>query len=222
MSCEHGDGIHASLVTAAAASSDNAARATSRKLQELKAQEIAFIKSLSDQALAEAPNQLVHAAQAWLKSSPEQRKVAEKLHELGCSGHSINLTLDDSHRKTEREVLEANVVRDLAANIIANSHFLAKYRRERRQQGLAINYWACRTGCRFLAGDSAHWSKDPGDERADGRFLWKWNHEKERKLSLVPGGKYLDGSDLPDIASILITLSKAFALHGAVTMPHIT
>ena len=53
--------------------------------------------------------------------SEEQRKVAESVQgmmELGCAGHSVNLTLDDSHKKSERDTLEANIVRDLAVNVL--------------------------------------------------------------------------------------------------------
>ena len=53
--------------------------------------------------------------------SEEQRKVVENgtgTHELGCTGNSLNLTIEDSHKKTEKAVLEANIVRDLAVNAI--------------------------------------------------------------------------------------------------------
>ena len=51
----------------------------------------------------------------------EQRKVAEStqgLAELGCAGQGVNLTIEDFHKKSERESQEANVVRDLVGNVL--------------------------------------------------------------------------------------------------------
>ena len=53
--------------------------------------------------------------------SEEQRKVAEStqgLAELGCAGQSVNLAIGDSHKKSERESPNANVVRGPAVNVL--------------------------------------------------------------------------------------------------------
>lgn len=120
-----GSGVHASLLTVDSASSDNAARKTSCKARELKVGEVDQLKAMSDEALRQAPDELAHAAQAWLQMTETQRSVAHNLHELGCTGHSVNLTIEDSHKKTEKSVLEANVVRDLAVNVI--QRFFIRY-----------------------------------------------------------------------------------------------
>ena len=52
-----------------------------------------------------------HAVDCWLKLTPEQQADAYEMHGLGCTGHSVNLTTDDSHSKSESKVLVLNMVR---------------------------------------------------------------------------------------------------------------
>jgi hypothetical protein len=108
-------------VTVVSAMSDNAARATTRKLRELKHKEPKSPHGLSGVALKAAPEKLRHAAEAWLAMSEEQQEVAEGtqgLVELGCAGHSVNLAIEDSHKKSERESPVANAVHGLAVNVL--------------------------------------------------------------------------------------------------------
>jgi hypothetical protein len=121
MHCEHGDGVHASLMTTKSLTSDNAARATSRAVIDLQQKQAAELRMLSDEALRQAPKRMEHAARTWLGMTPEQRKVVEDgtgTSECGCIGHSSNLTVEASVKTTEKVVLEANIVRDLAVNVI--------------------------------------------------------------------------------------------------------
>ena len=82
-----------------------------------KHKELKSPRGLSDVALKTAPGKILHAVEAWLAMSKEQRKVAEGfqgLAELGCAGNSVNLTIEDPHKKRERKSPEASAVRDLA------------------------------------------------------------------------------------------------------------
>jgi hypothetical protein len=84
--------------------SDNAARATSRAVIGLQQKQAAEMRKLSDEPLRQAPKRLEHAAKTWLAMSEEQRKVVEEgtgTHELGCTGHSLNLTIDDAQEDGE-------------------------------------------------------------------------------------------------------------------------
>ena len=139
MHCKHGEGVSASLMTLKSLTSDNAARATSREVIELQKKQAAELRKLSDEALRQAPKRLEHAAKTWLAMSEEQRKVVEKgtgTHELGCTGHSLNLTIDDSHKKTEKPVLEANIVRDLAVNAIHRATWRCLFNKKQSSLGL--------------------------------------------------------------------------------------
>jgi len=72
------------------------APARRRKLELIEA-----LQQISREALEQAPLGLEHAARAWEAMSDAQREVAKKgLHELGCGGHSLNLTIDDSDKQT--------------------------------------------------------------------------------------------------------------------------
>ena len=49
---------------------------------------------------------------AFLKLSPEQQAHAGEIHQLGCSGRSLNFTTDDYWKISEKPELKANAVRD--------------------------------------------------------------------------------------------------------------
>ena len=182
-----GDGVHTSLVGAnvVSSTSDNAARKTSRVLADLKEKEVEMLKQMSDAALQQAPAELQEAAQAWLDMGEEQQKVAHQCHELGCTGHSVNLTIDDSHKKTEKAVLEKNVERDLATAMI---------------QRWA---WQITRGPKWSASAGPFWCKHARSlrQREAGKHLDKSNRK---------GGP----TDLPDISALTIQLSKAFSSSG--------
>ena len=73
-----GSGVYASLVTVVSATSDNAARATTHELRELKHNGPKSLLGFPDVALKAAPEKLRNAADAWLAMSEKQRKVAGK------------------------------------------------------------------------------------------------------------------------------------------------
>ena len=151
--CDHGDGVHASLMTTKSALSDNAARATSRKVIELQQLEATTLQELSEEALRQAPNRLEHAARTWTGLSEEQRKVVaagKGMHELGCTGHSSCLYIAESHKTTEKPVLEENVVRDVAINIIQRS--LWRCPRKNKKNILMLKLTAVATGERDNTG----------------------------------------------------------------------
>ena len=105
------------------ATSDNAARATSRELEILKAKEVEevkkFLTPVIDQVIDEYPPELQAAVDAFLAMTPEQQQHAHELHELGCTGHSLNLTVDDCWSKSEASTLTSNMVRDRAARVLS-------------------------------------------------------------------------------------------------------
>jgi hypothetical protein len=248
-----GSGVYASLVTVVSATSDNAARVTSRELRELRHLELKSLRELSDEALKQAPEKLRHAAEAWLAMSEEQREVAESIQglaELGCAGHSVNLTIEDSHKKSERESLEANVVRDLAVNVL--QRFYGRFVRPKwGQKGIddvlkRLPRFYSKIGAllkspsdggtfmlRFSAGEKSRWVQRKVQRKARGAtawapesgewgaafgaaeaLVWQWEGGEPRRLGMLPEKKGLSGSDLPDVPSILITLSKAFSPFG--------
>ena len=82
---------------------------------------------------------------------------------------------------------------------------------------------------RFSAGEKNSWVKVPQSEATmpelegggkkqpkEGGFILQFNGHGDRqpRLVLVPSGKHVDGTDLPNVSEILITLSKAFSSHG--------
>ena len=178
----------------ASGTSDNAARATTRAVGARKVKEIGVVEALqqiSREALEQAPLELEHAARAWAAMSDAQREVAKKgLHELGCGGHSLNLTIDDSHKRTENPTLEACVVRDLAGNVIRRFMMSHKVKPViiKKLQGT------------FTAGKG--WSKiawcKPGDvpgvkkiARSEAVYIWKHDGKKTGHFAFFPAGSTL-------------------------------
>ena len=68
-------GRTASLVNVVSSSTDNAAKATSRELAELKLAEIVEIKKCIDDQLTQYPERLIAARDAWLAMSPNNKNV---------------------------------------------------------------------------------------------------------------------------------------------------
>jgi hypothetical protein len=112
-------GIHHTSANVVSATSDNAARATSREYEKLKVLEMMEAFDLIDNHVREVPESMKAAVHAYSKMTSEQRKHCGEIHELGCVAHSINLTIDDSFKHSEKTTLEANMVRDIASRVIA-------------------------------------------------------------------------------------------------------
>jgi hypothetical protein len=225
MHCEHGDGVHASLMTVKSLCSDNAARATTRAVIGLQQMQAAELRKLSDEALRQAPKRLEHAAKTWLAMSEEQRKVVEEgtgTHELGCTGHSLNLTIEDFHKKTEKAVLEANIVRDLAVNAIQRAMWRCLFNKKQRSLNKLKVVDVCGIGgsyCAFTTGSGwsrVVWPEEDGKQPRAGKHIWKHDGRSDRSLKLRLAGKHINGTDdLPDVPGLCITLSKAFSPAGA-------
>jgi hypothetical protein len=96
-------GRTASLVNVVSSSTDNAAKATSRELAELKLAEIVEIKKCIDDQLTQYPERLIAARDAWLAMSPKQQECARKMHILSCTGHGENLTIDDWQKVSKQQ-----------------------------------------------------------------------------------------------------------------------
>ena len=232
MHCEHGDGVHASLMTTKSALSDNAARATSRAVIGLQQKQAVELRKLSDAALRQAPKELEHAARTWLELTPEQRNVVEDgtgTSELGCIGHSFNLTVEASVKTTEKVVLEANIVRDLAVNVIQRAmwncprkkkkhYFKEQYFIKKLRATADVGDSGGPTPCAFTAGrgwSKVVWREEEGMQPRVGKKIWKHDGRNDRSLRLCPAGKHLNGKDdLPDVPRLCITLSKAFSPSG--------
>ena len=118
-------GLHAALTSIVSATSDNAARATSRELEALKAKEVEAVRQLLTPVIGkivdEYPPELQAAVDAFLAMTPEQQQHAHEMHELGCTGHSLNLTVDDCWSKSEASTLTANMVRHRAALVLTRA-----------------------------------------------------------------------------------------------------
>ena len=54
---------------------------------------------------------------AFIKLTPAQQDHAGEMANLGCTGYSLNLTVDDSWQKSEPFSLLGNMVRDRAARV---------------------------------------------------------------------------------------------------------
>ena len=110
-------GAHASHANCVSSQTDNAARATSSEMKKLKGAELDAAKALVE-AHAAVPANMQHAVDCWLKLTPAQQDDAYEMHGLGCTGHSANLTTDDSHKHSESAALTTNMVHDRAARVI--------------------------------------------------------------------------------------------------------
>mmetsp|Transcript_87093 Transcript_87093/g.168705 ORF Transcript_87093/g.168705 Transcript_87093/m.168705 type:complete len:418 (+) Transcript_87093:334-1587(+) len=103
--------------------------ATADEIEVLKLEEIANAEAalLLNKQLADHPEQLRPALEAWLKMNDEERKAARELHKLGCGSHALELTTAASH-KAEMTTIEANMVRSRAARIISRNFRQLHYR----------------------------------------------------------------------------------------------
>lgn len=181
-------GLHGTLLTTSSAISDNAARATSRQIEVLKAAEYDRVVKMVKEHVADHPADMQPAIDAYLAMTPEQREHASELHELGCTSHSLNLTTDDCWKQSEKAALEACMVHDRAARII-----------QRLGKARVIFKGYMGSSPAFVSG----WKK-VGEKLVDRKALF-----------LIPAGRHLDGkSEIPDVQGVLHSTSKAFACGG--------
>lgn len=111
-------GVTASFVSVVSGTSDNAARATTREVNDLKCKELENLRrDLSEEDMLELGGtefvkEMKAAAEAYRKLTPHQQSQATIIHELGCSGHSLDLTIDACYNKTEKNTLKENMARE--------------------------------------------------------------------------------------------------------------
>jgi hypothetical protein len=184
------EGAHASHANCASSSTDNAARATSAELKRLKGVEIDEVKRLIEEHIP-IPAKMAHAVKCWQKLNPAQQEDAYEMHELGCSGHSVNLTTDDSHKHSETKAMADNMVRERAARIMQRN-FLAKFVPSRLRlvlKGYVGTRPAFQSG--FVQGSAS-----------------------KSDMALVPSGKHLNGSDVISASETLHQVSKLLSAEG--------
>ena len=167
-------GAHASHANCVSSSTDNAARATSAECKKLKGKELDEVKRLIE-AHAAVPENMKSAVDCWRKMTPAQQADAYEMHGLGCTGHSVNLTTDDSYKQSESTVLTENMVRDRAARVLQRN-FLAKFVRFRTRKARVVF---------------------KGYEGPKPAFCGT-----NRPISLIPDGKNLIGGDLPEVTML--------------------
>jgi hypothetical protein len=213
-------GVHASHANCVSSQTDNAARATSAAAKVLKGVELDEVKRLIE-AHAAVPENIQHAVDCWLKMSPEQRADAYEMHELGCAGHSNNLTTEDSHKKSESTVITANMVNDRASRVIQRFIFYGYRRRRHEDPPIPATkelkslkpghhgpmFWGrVHPKVRLLI-LKGYVSNKPAFRAGSCRTDWRGKH-------LVPAGKHLDGGDLPAVGDVLWEASKLLATDG--------
>jgi len=181
-------GAHASHANCVSSQTDNAARATSAESKKLKGAELDAAKALVE-AHAAVPANMQHAVDCWLKLSPEAKADAYEMHGLGCTGHSANLTTDDSHKHSESTVLPVNMVRDRAARVLQRFFCVKRGKANRLVfKGYTGTIPMFRSGFREGLTPSG--------------------------MCLLPAGKHLNGGDLPSVTDTLWKVSKLLSSEG--------
>ena len=214
------EGAHASHANCVSSMTDNAARATSSAMKVLKGEELNEAKRLVEEHVA-VPANMQHAVDQWLKLTPEQQAHAYEVHGIGCTGHSVNLTTDDSHKKSESTVLPMNMVRYRAALVLqrcALRHYVNQVKRQ-SEEGYVLKEGEKKasgvTGQRGLM-FKGYVGGSPGfDSGYAGPVSPKNGQTKTHAMTILPAGKHLDGeSDIVSVSDILWKVSKLFASEG--------
>jgi len=151
------------------------------------------------------------AVEAFLAMTPEQQQHAHEMHELGCTGHSLNLTVDDCWAKSETTTLTVNMVRHRAELVLKRNllGFLKKILCKKLSKPGARG--------QILTERSLQFSRlvFKGYVGSEPAFSAGFKVGKAPTLSLVPAGFHLDGrSEVPDVQAITRSAAKAFATGG--------
>ena len=123
-----------SMMGVVSSSTDGAARATSRAFGERKKEELEEVQRIVNEDVENCPEKYREAMASYLALTEEQRDAADEFHELGCSGHALNLTVDDSWKQSEKAAVLSNMARDRAATTIKRSWALSKLRSGRKSK----------------------------------------------------------------------------------------
>ena len=131
--CNVAGGAHAGHANCVDSQTDNAARATSAAMKARKGAELDEAKRLVEAHAAASAN-MQHAVDCWVKMSPAQRADAYEMYGIGCTGHSLNFSTEDLHKKSESTVISANMVYDRATRLMQRL-YLGGYRRRHVGEG---------------------------------------------------------------------------------------
>ena len=212
--CNVAGGAHASHANCVDSQTDNAARATSAAMKARKGAELDEAKRLVE-AHAAVPEKMQHAVDCWVKMSPAQRADAYEMHGIGCTGHSLNLTTEDSHKKSESTVISAHMVYDRAARVMQR-FFLGGYRRRHAGKGPEIP--ATLELKALELGHQGPMFRDRVHPKVRLIILKGYVDKKRgaggRAVRLIPVGKRIDGGELPAVGDLLLMVSKLFATDG--------
>jgi hypothetical protein len=180
---------------------DNAARATSRECK--KGDELDEVKRLIA-AHAAIPANMEQPVKSWLSLTPKQQEDAYEMYGIGCTGHSVNLTTEDSHKHSESKELSSNMVRDRAARILQRA-FLARTARRDEGGKRSASTFSCygKILLKGYAGFTPMFKAPVFKDRV-----------KSIDMCLLPAGKHLDGGDLPSVTEIVRQVSMLLSSEG--------
>ena len=167
-----------SMMGVVSSSTDGAARATSRAFGEREKEELEEVQRIVNEGVENCPEKYREAVTSYIALTEEQRDAADEFHELGCSGHALNLTVDDSWKQSEKAAVLSNMARDRAATTIKRSWALWKLGKKLPSgRAKSESFW-------LLA-----W-KSKSRQRVE--------HQGGMSFAPLPAGKHLDGSsELP-------------------------
>ena len=174
--------------------------------------EISKVKKAISEHMEANADDILDLVDAFLKLSPEQQAHAGEMHQLGCSGHSLNLTTDDCWRISEKSELEANVVRDLAATIITTAfvRWAAKLSKRFPLWAAKLSTRTAKEVERKVVGFQSTLLPRTAKEVKD-KVEIRFKPKMGARLKLTGTGPY---EVLPCITNIIHTTSKAFATGG--------
>ena len=201
-------GLHASHVNCVSSQTDNAARATSRECKKLKGDELDEVKRLIA-AHAAIPANMQHAVKSWLSLTPKQQEDAYEMYGIGCTGHSVNLTTEDSHKHSESKELSSNMVRDRAARILQRFCLARAARRDEGGKRSTAAFFCSHSRKTVIVSKGyagcAPMFKAP---------VFNNDGDKISDMCLLPAGKHLDGGDLPSVTEIVRQVSMLLSSEG--------
>ena len=201
-------GLHASHVNCVSSQTDNAARATSRECKKLKGEELDEVKRLIA-AHAAIPTNMQHAVDSWMKMTRKQQEDAYEMFGIGCTGHSVNLTTEDSHKHSESKELSSNMVRDRAARILQRFCLARAARRDEGGKRSTAAFFCSRSRKTVIVSKGyagcAPMFKVP---------VFNNDGDKISDMCLLPAGKHLDGGDLPSVTEIVRQVSMLLSSEG--------
>ena len=209
LSSDLGGGIRASMINVVSATSDNAARATSEQYAKLKEEERVEVEKIVNEHIEQYPEELASAVAAYCALTEQQREESRILHELSCTGHGLNLTVDESWKHSEAAALACTMAHDRAARIIQRNGFASGILTNRYMSKGYVGDFKKFLDARFA----------PKEQRArNAAKAAARSSNKAPEISLptvLPIGRHMDGvSPFPDPQDFLRSASKLLAAEG--------